>query len=76
MATPKNFMEAEVGLIPVSSTTFSVFNLALTAVVVTVVTVAVGDGTVHHSRHVHPAGRPGLDDRTAVGPLRPIGAGS
>ncbi|PWT83218.1 MAG: short-chain fatty acid transporter [Blastocatellia bacterium] len=40
MATPKNFMEAQVGLIPVSMTTFSAFNLALAAVVVTVMTVA------------------------------------
>ena len=35
MATPKNFMEAQVGLIPVSMTTFSSFNLTLTGVVVT-----------------------------------------
>jgi short-chain fatty acids transporter len=41
MATPKNFMEAQVGLIPISATTFSAFNLALTAVVVIVMTVAV-----------------------------------
>ena len=41
MATPKNFMEAQVGLIPVSMTTFSSFNLTLTAVVVTVMTLAV-----------------------------------
>jgi short-chain fatty acids transporter len=41
MATPKNFMEAQVGLIPISATTFSAFNLALTAVVVVVMTVAV-----------------------------------
>src|SRR5215467_12575712 len=40
MATPKNFMEAQVGLIPVSLTTFSAFNLILTAVVVSVITVA------------------------------------
>src|SRR5499427_913830 len=40
MATPKNFMEAQAGLIPVSSTTFSGFNLALTAVVVSVTTAA------------------------------------
>jgi len=38
MATPKNFMEADVGLVPVSATTFSPFNLALTAVVVVVMT--------------------------------------
>jgi short-chain fatty acids transporter len=38
MATPKNFMEAQVGLIPVSTTTFSTFNLALTVVVVAVIT--------------------------------------
>src|SRR5215510_9312535 len=38
MATPKHFMEAQVGLIPVSITTFSAFNLTLTAVVVAVVT--------------------------------------
>ena len=43
MATPKNFMEAQVGLIPVSPTTFSAFNLSLTAVVVVVMTV---DGRV------------------------------
>jgi len=36
MATPKNFMEAEAGLVPISLTTFSVFNLALTAIVVSV----------------------------------------
>src|SRR3989440_1825695 len=30
MATPKNFMEADAGLVPVSLTTFSPFNLALT----------------------------------------------
>jgi short-chain fatty acids transporter len=41
MATPKNFMEAQAGLIPISTTTFSAFNLALTAIVVTVMTVAV-----------------------------------
>jgi len=40
MATPKNFMEAQVGLIPVSLTTFSGFNLLLTAAVVSVITVA------------------------------------
>jgi short-chain fatty acids transporter len=40
MATPKNFMEAQVGLIPVSLTTFSAFNLLLTVVVVTVITAA------------------------------------
>ena len=38
MATPKNFMEAEVGLVPVSLTTFSAFNLILTAIVVSVMT--------------------------------------
>src|SRR5437762_1733571 len=38
MATPKNFMEAQVGLVPVSSTTFSLFNLALTTIVVVVMT--------------------------------------
>src|SRR5207237_7896862 len=38
MATPKNFMEADAGLVPVSSTTFSAFNLILTAVVVSVMT--------------------------------------
>jgi short-chain fatty acids transporter len=37
MATPKNFMEAQVGLIPVSMTTFSWFNMGLTIVVVTIV---------------------------------------
>src|SRR5207244_3889851 len=31
MATPKNFMEAQAGLVPVSTTTFSWFNLTLTA---------------------------------------------
>lgn len=42
MATPKNFMEAEIGgLIPISQTTFSAFNLVLTAIVVCVMTVAV-----------------------------------
>jgi len=39
MATPKNFMEAQVGLVPISSTTFSLFNLVLTTVVVSVMTV-------------------------------------
>src|SRR5262252_7624561 len=39
MATPKNFMEAQVGLVPISSTTFSLFNLVLTVVVVSVMTV-------------------------------------
>jgi short-chain fatty acids transporter len=38
MATPKNFMESQVGLIPVSATTFSAFNLTLTATVVAVTT--------------------------------------
>jgi short-chain fatty acids transporter len=41
MATPKNFMEAQAGLIPVSQTTFSAFNLTLTAVVVCVMTAMV-----------------------------------
>jgi short-chain fatty acids transporter len=41
MATPKNFMEAQAGLIPISATTFSSFNLALTVVVVVIMTVAV-----------------------------------
>jgi len=41
MATPKNFMEAQAGLVPVSATTFSWFNLTLTATVVGVMTVAV-----------------------------------
>jgi short-chain fatty acids transporter len=40
MATPKNFMEAQVGLVPVSLTTFSGFNLLLTAIVVSVMTIA------------------------------------
>src|SRR5215813_1551010 len=38
MATPGNFMEAQVGLVPVSQTTLSLFNLALTVVVVVVMT--------------------------------------
>ncbi len=41
MATPKNFMEAQAGLIPISATTFSAFNLILTAVVVVVMTATV-----------------------------------
>jgi short-chain fatty acids transporter len=41
MATPGNFMEAQAGLIPVSATTFSPFNLTLTAVVVAVMTLTV-----------------------------------
>jgi short-chain fatty acids transporter len=41
MATPKNFMEAQAGLIPVSTTTFSVFNLVLTAIVVAAMTLTV-----------------------------------
>jgi short-chain fatty acids transporter len=40
MATPKNFMEAQAGLVPVSMTTFSWFNLTLTAAVVAVMTLA------------------------------------
>jgi short-chain fatty acids transporter len=40
MATPKNFMEQQAGLIPISLTTFSGFNLALTAVVASVTTAA------------------------------------
>jgi len=39
MATPNNFMEATTGLIPISQTTFAPFNLALTAIVVCVMTV-------------------------------------
>src|SRR6185295_2639305 len=46
MATPKNFMEAQAGLIPISTTTFSAFNLVLTAVIVAVMTVMV--------RHLYP----------------------
>ncbi len=38
MATPRNFMEAQVGLVPVSATTFAPFNLGLTAIVVCVMT--------------------------------------
>jgi short-chain fatty acids transporter len=38
MATPGNFLEAQVGLVPVSQTTFSLFNLGLTVVVVCVMT--------------------------------------
>lgn len=38
MATPKNFMEAQAGLIPIATTTFSAFNLILTAVIVIVMT--------------------------------------
>jgi short-chain fatty acids transporter len=41
MATPKNFMEADAGLVPVSLTTFSAFNLVLTLIVVCVMTVMV-----------------------------------
>src|SRR5436190_14517805 len=41
MATPKNFMEAEAGLIPISLTTFSPFNLVLTLIVVCVMTTMV-----------------------------------
>jgi len=41
MATPNNFMEADAGLVPVSLTTFSTFNLVLTAVVVCLMTVMV-----------------------------------
>jgi short-chain fatty acids transporter len=41
MATPKNFMEAQAGLIPVSTTTFSAFNLTLTVIVVVVMTLTV-----------------------------------
>jgi short-chain fatty acids transporter len=41
MATPKNFMEADAGLIPISLTTFSAFNLVLTAIVICVMTATV-----------------------------------
>jgi short-chain fatty acids transporter len=41
MATPKNFMEADAGLVPISLTTFSAFNLVLTLIVVCVMTVMV-----------------------------------
>jgi short-chain fatty acids transporter len=41
MATPKNFMEAEAGLVPISLTTFSAFNLVLTAIVVCLMTAMV-----------------------------------
>jgi short-chain fatty acids transporter len=41
MATPNNFMEAQTGLVPVSLTTFSAFNLVLTAIVVCVMTAMV-----------------------------------
>src|SRR5438477_1465793 len=41
MATPKNFMEADAGLVPVSLTTFSPFNLVLTLIVVCVMTAMV-----------------------------------
>jgi len=41
MATPKNFMEADAGLVPVSLTTFSSFNLILTVIVASVMTVMV-----------------------------------
>jgi short-chain fatty acids transporter len=36
MATPKHFMESQIGIIPMSTTTFSAFNLGLTLVVVLV----------------------------------------
>ena len=65
MATPKNFMEAQVGLIPISATTFSAFNLALTAVVVIVMTVAVrrlyprdADVLTSRGRHLFPTAAP------------------
>src|SRR5499426_2849660 len=38
MATPGNFMEAQTGLVPVSQTTLSLFNLMLTLIVVCVMT--------------------------------------
>lgn len=41
MATPKNFMEAKVGLVPIATTTLSWFNLSLTAAVVAVMTLVV-----------------------------------
>jgi len=37
MATPKHFMENQVGLIPLSTTTFSFFNLVLTGIVVAII---------------------------------------
>ena len=46
MATPKNFMEAQAGLVPVSTTISGGFNLTLTATVVMVMTVAL--------RHLYP----------------------
>src|SRR5262249_52139169 len=41
MATPGNFMEAQAGLVPVSQTTFSLFNLGLTLVGICVMTMMV-----------------------------------
>ena len=41
MATPGNFMEAQAGLIPISQTTFTSFNLILTVVVVALMTAMV-----------------------------------
>jgi short-chain fatty acids transporter len=73
MATPKNFMEAQAGLIPISTTTFSVFNLVLTAVVVAVMTATVRllypreTDVVTSEEVVGGAGSPGIElpaDRT------------
>ena len=63
MATPKNFMEAQAGLIPVSMTTFSAFNLTLTAVVVVVMTVTV--------RRLYPRDADVLTSADMVGRLAP-----
>jgi short-chain fatty acids transporter len=62
MATPKNFMEAQAGLIPISTTTFSVFNLALTAIVVAVMTLTV--------RRLYPRDADVLTTLDIVGPAR------
>jgi short-chain fatty acids transporter len=67
MATPGNFMAAQVGLIPVSATTFSAFNLGLTLIVVAVMSVTVRrlyprEEDVLTSRDVAPAVTGVVDD--------------
>ena len=64
VATPGHFLEPTIGIIPVTATIFSPFNLGLTVVVVTLARRAGG--------HPAPAARPGPPDRSA--PARPARA--
>ncbi len=73
MATPKNFMEADAGLIPVSLTTFSAFNLALTAVVFAVMVVMVRRLYPASPETFTPAASDVVEDaHTAVPDSRPL----